>query len=282
MQTPGTKLGEDLLAMALHDCRAVRQALTRRDDSCDSVHEARKAIRRLRALLALANGSVERLDGFDAQLDRLGDGLSALRDAQVALLAGRHIAERNPAAPWPEVLATLERRRDLLLEQERKRDPGFGRRRRALTRVESGLQALAWSVRKKDIRAALQRSQRRDTRARRAAEAMPLPANLHRWRRRTRRLRMQLEALQALAPNLARELARPSLKKQLRRLQARADALGWYQDLQVLRALVQRMRKLPERPLLLAQLNDAKLLAWLEFCPDRELAQWIRERGAFG
>jgi len=42
------------------------------------------------------------------------------------------------------------------------------------------------------------------------------------------------------------------------------------------------MRRLRGRASLLAQLNDARLLAFLEFSPDREQAQWIRSRGRFG
>jgi hypothetical protein len=69
---------------------------------------------------------------------------------------------------------------------------------------------------------------------------------------------------------------------QLRSLRELADALGWYPDLGVLRAAIEPMRWLRGRATLLAQLNDARLLAFLEFSPDREQAQWIRSRGRFG
>jgi CHAD domain-containing protein len=263
-------------------CRTARQALTRRGDADEAIHEARKAIRRLRSLLAVARDRVEGIEAIDDQLDRLGDGLSALRDAYVVVATSRELSTREDASGWPDAIDRLARERDALLARERARDPGFARRKRAIARIERRLRTLSWQVRKPDLRAALKRGQRRVETAGERAEANPRPRNLHRWRRRVRRLRMQLVAAQALAPGLAREVAEPSLKKQLRRLHDLAEALGRYQDLQVLRARLRRMPAQEEPSQLLAGLDDARLLAWLDFTPDRERAAWIRQRGGFG
>ena len=66
---------------------------------------------------------------------------------------------------------------------------------------------------------------------------------------------MQLEAMQTIAPGMAKAVARPSLGKQLKALHKLADELGWSQDLQVLRALLHAMKQAPDRSLLLNQLQ---------------------------
>jgi CHAD domain-containing protein len=283
MAKRSTRLGEAMLAAALGHGRDLRQSLARPDDADgEAIHEARKAIRRLRALLSLATDRVDGLEPLDAQLERLGDGFSVRRDAHVKTSTARRVARRHPSTDWSALIALLERQRRIRLAQARTKDRGFARRQRAIGRVEIGLQALAWPMRKKDLRAALARSQRRYEKAEHRVEGAPRPENCHRWRRRARRLRLQLEAVRELASKLAREQATPSLKKQLHSLCDLADALGWYQDLRVLRAAIEPMRRLRGRATLLAQLNDARLLAFLEFSPDREQAQWIRSRGRFG
>jgi len=281
MGAGNTRLGQALLASALMECEAIRLALARQGDDDEAIHEARKAVRRLRALLAFAQGRVDGIAAIDARLDRLGDGLSSLRDAQVAVATSRRLGRRHPQASWPKAVAALAQQRATLLARERARDPAFARRLRALARVESRLPKLEWRLRRQDLRARLKHAQRRARKAKDRAAATPFPPVLHRWRRRARRLRMQLEALKGLAPGLAREVADPSFKKQLRGLHELTEALGDYQDLRVLRGLLLKMHDLPERQVLLAQLNDAKLLAYLDFTPHRKLATWVRRRGGF-
>ena len=256
MPAAATKLGEDMLALALHECQAIRRALEDRDDACESIHEARKAIRRLRSLLALATDFIDGLDAVDRSLDRLAKGLSTLRDAHVAVVVARKLADGDESSPWQAVSNALATSSDSLLAQELARDPGLAHRRRTVARIERTLKGLSWTaLGVKDLRSALMRSQKRASKARACAEDDPSPENIHRWRRRTRRLRMQLEAMQTIAPGMAKAVARPSLGKQLKALYKLADELGWSQDLQVLRALLRAMKQAPDRSLLLNQLQ---------------------------
>jgi CHAD domain-containing protein len=243
--------GNSLLALALDECRAIRGALQHREDVGDSIHEARKAIRRLRSLFALAQDRVEGLASLDRSLGRLGEGLSTLRDANVAIETARKLATTDLSAPWPVFVEALVRRHDTLLAQAIARDPGFARRRRTATRVERVLQQMDWTpLRAKDLRKALKRSQRRVDRGRRRAKEAGTPENMHRWRRRTRRLRMQLGTVRMARPDIAKAVAKPSLRKELKSLHELSEQLGWQQDLQVLRGLVSRMKKAPGRALL--------------------------------
>jgi CHAD domain-containing protein len=243
--------GYSLLALALDECRAIRGALQHREDIGDAIHEARKAIRRLRSLFALAEDRVDGLASLDRSLERLGEGLSTLRDAYVAIDTARTLAATDATAPWLALVKALVRRHDTLLAQALAGDPGFARRRRTAKRVERVLQQLDWTpLRAKDLRKALKRSQRRVARAGRRVEEAPTPENMHRWRRRTRRLRMQLGTVRMARPGIAKAVAKPSVREELEALHALSEQLGWQQDLQVLRSLVSRMRNVPERSLL--------------------------------
>jgi hypothetical protein len=61
---------------------------------------------------------------------------------------------------------------------------------------------------------------------------------------------MQLGTVRMARPDIAKAAAKPSLRRQLRSLHELSEHLGWQQDLQVLRDLVSRMRKAPDRALL--------------------------------
>lgn len=260
MSTRTTNFGHGMLALARQECQAIRRALGNRRDPCESVHEARKAIRRLRSLLALSSGCVDGLAAPDRSLQGLGNGLSTLRDAHVASVAAETLAGEDQSVPWRPLAQLLARRRDSLLAQALARDPGFVRRRREVAQVERTLQGLDWTaLDATHLRAELRRSRKRAAKAKRRADSSPSPENIHRWRRRARRLRMQLEVTRALSPKLAKQVAKPSLRKQLDALQKLADELGWQQDMQVLLGLLARTRGVADRAVLLKQLQQARI-----------------------
>ncbi|MBO9718168.1 MAG: CHAD domain-containing protein [Pseudoxanthomonas sp.] len=246
--SPGSRLGH----LLRQECLAALKSLATAGDQVHAhVHEARKAIRRARSLAALvASGfDVESADGI---LQRTGDSLSPLRDAHVvALVAGR--LGKRPADPhWKQAAATLEMRAERLVRRELAADPGFARRRRALRRAAKLLEPLPWrELKDGDIREALVRQSRRVERAARRAKKDPTPDNLHRWRRRVRRLRMQLDALDSLGIDAIGH--DPAASKRLHRL---GDRLGARQDLVVLAGVLRRLRTLPHRRELLRQLDE--------------------------
>ena len=237
----------------MHEVAAIDAALGRRARH-RGVHEARKAIRRLRALLALG----ERVFGdageaLDAALSRLGDGLSALRDAQVAVDVTRRVERRKDQASrralWQRLRESLSERRAQALARAIAIDPQFARRRARVQALRPGLFALPWErLDRRAVDAALARQARRSDKAHRRAEADGGAHARHRWRRRLRRLRMQMDLMKSLARRDAaapvavdayagarRNIASP------KKLARKADALGRGQDVEVLRRAVRAL-----------------------------------------
>ncbi|MEZ0471647.1 CHAD domain-containing protein [Luteimonas salinilitoris] len=258
-KTIATGPGDALHALAQRDCRIVLRALGPRGDRHAGIHRARKTIRRLRAVLALgaarfgADG-----DAIDRRLQRLAAGLSALRDAQAVTDTADTLACGGDAAQWHRLARRLARRRDLLLRQALADDPGFDRRREPLRRAAAAIDALPWhALRPGDVRKALARGERRVAKARKQAMREPTPQQLHRWRRRVRKLRLQVDAARApdaVAPTLSATLARKP-GKQARALKKLADRLGRYQDLRILRRALKELPDTAATPALRARLR---------------------------
>ena len=227
----GLALASHMAAQAGVATRALNQA----KDRHRAVHEARKAIRRIRSGLALAGKTVgAQLAPIDTELRRLARGLSRLRDAHVIVAAAKQMGQTDPTDIWTQVSHRLELRRDRLLAEALKKDKGFQKRQDRLKKVAAKIADLPWhGVKKHDVRDAIDRSERRADRAKQEFESSPAPAMLHRWRRRVRRIRLQsetikkLEAAGSLAQMHHHKLAKHSLGKL-------ADSLGHKQDLQVL------------------------------------------------
>lgn len=230
------------------ELRAVRCALADRRHPHRAVHEARKAIRRLRALLALAVRRLEAIEVVDRELRRLGDSLSRLRDAQVALETAEAIASQEPASAQ-NVVHWLAERRDHMLERALRRDPDFARRQMLLDACTRALETVAWSeLEDDDLHEALRHSRKRLKKAERKAERDPSPEHLHRLRRRARRLRMQLELLRTLVPDFHPEtLHGETPGKAIRILHKQSNRLGQRQDKEHLADVLERMPMTFER-----------------------------------
>ncbi|WP_162435477.1 CHAD domain-containing protein [Pseudoxanthomonas koreensis] len=216
------------------------------------MHEARKAIRRARSLLALAEPELD-VEAADAILRRTGDSLGALRDAHAVTLTALRLGKRLSDPRWRQAATVLALRADRLARRELAADPGFAKRRKAIGRAARRLDALPWQALKSaGIREGLLRQSRRVERAAQRANRDPTPDNLHAWRRRARRLRMQLDALDGLKIRIIGH--DPTASKRLHRL---SDRLGRQQDLVVLAGTLRRMRTLEHRRELLELLKAA-------------------------
>ncbi|UQY89501.1 CHAD domain-containing protein [Stenotrophomonas rhizophila] len=192
---PGA-VARELLAQ---DGARVLAALAAPGDQNEGIHAARKAIRRMRAVLALLDEDEFELEREDRSLRRLGKSLSALRDAHVVVEAAKRLQALHPGPAWAAVVGTLEERRAGILQRAASIDPQFARRRMTIERVLQRLEAQPWErLRRRHVRAALARSERRVKRAASRAASDGDAEAIHRWRRRVRRLRMQLDAGQAL------------------------------------------------------------------------------------
>ncbi|WP_445513584.1 CHAD domain-containing protein [Stenotrophomonas sp. 3(2025)] len=247
--------GEAFRQSALHECAAIAAALSSASDPHPAIHSARKAIRRLRSLLALLQHAALDVETADLGLKRLGDGLSRLRDAHVVVEVARHLQERDADRRWNGVIRMLVLRRDGLLQATLQRDPGFARRLRVLAAVQQQLAVQPWhQLRRGSLRRNLERSWRRVDKAAARAKRDGGAAAVHRWRRRVRRLRMQLD----IACDLQLHVHSRSLHasghryKALHRL---SDELGRQQDLRLLRNLVRAMPASDDKRSVMQQIN---------------------------
>ena len=243
--------GSSLAALARKECKAVAKALANRKDRHRGIHEARKALRRLRSLLALVDDAVgHETAKIDIALRNQAKRLSALRDSQVAVAMAEKLAADDATGEWAIAAQVLAVQRDLLLETELGKDPGFARRIAAVADIAMVFDKLRWKrVSQKSLQQAIKRSHRRVSKAERDAAEQGTPASLHRWRRRVRRLRLQLEAVHALnrLSGVAIQASEVHKNKSTKALGRLADQLGWRQDIQVLRAA---LRTFPDAAIL--------------------------------
>lgn len=235
--------------LLLKDARAVLDALPAPHDQNEAIHAARKAIRRMRALLGLLVDDAFELDREDLALRRLGKGLSNMRDAHVVVETAKRLQAAHPEAGWESVIQALALRRTRILQRSLAVDPRFVRRRRVIERVVQNAEAQPWqSLRRRSIRAALKSSERRARKAAARAEHDDDPVTVHRWRRRVRRLRMQLDAAQALGALEAHGAGHAAAVQKGKALHKVSDRLGWNQDLRLLRNLVRSMPATAGKP----------------------------------
>ncbi|MDF3981603.1 CHAD domain-containing protein [Luteibacter sp. PPL201] len=258
---PSPPLAQALASLAERECRRAIRALADASDRHKGVHEARKSFRRLKSLLALGAGRFgDALDPLWTELSSLATGLSALRDAHVALAMAKTVAGDTPSATWRAVIGRLAARRDEKLERALRRDPAFAQRRQRLAELGVHIQALPWAaLERDDIEKALAASERRVAKAETRAARHGTQANRHRWRRRARRLRMQLEfwrkalnMVDAPAHHRAHED-----KLAAKRMSDLSDALGARQDLRALRKLLRTHEEPDVLPPLLQDVHHA-------------------------
>ena len=198
--------------------RAMHQLGRPGDERHDGIHQARKALRRTRAVLALAvpawaaaestpaavraAGTVRRAD---AELRRLCRGLSSLRDADALRDALLHLTQEAVLGPieFARLCQPVEALRQRRLEAALQRDPEFTRRRARIARVAELLAGLPWpEVAATVAIEAHAQARERLEKARRRARRSTDPEVWHRLRRRLRRLRQQEQVLARAAPEL--------------------------------------------------------------------------------
>lgn len=247
---PAHPVGIRLSRRVAAECAAIDAALGGRTLIHGRVHEARKAIRRLRAMLALVARNLD-VTTEDRVLQQMGDGLSALRDAFAASSVAIEVGKHDGHTRWSPVAKALRTRADEVAVRVLRADPGFHARRRRIQRIARKLAELPWDqVSSAQIKAGLRRQNKRTERARARAKADASADNLHRWRRRTRRLRMQFDAVDQL------KIPRADLPTHAsRKLHKLSDSLGWNQDLEILIALLRRLPGIVDRKVLLERLT---------------------------
>jgi CHAD domain-containing protein len=240
-------IGLALGALAAKECRLVEQALTRHNDYHRGIHNARRSCRRLRSLLAFHAMSADPQQAVKANktLRQLTHSFSALRDAHVAIRTARRLMAAHAATLTPELVKQLEERSDALLADALEQDPDWQHRRSNVARVTKVIAALDWQTMTapsaKDV---LTQSVKRMKKARRKAMEQRTDEAFHRWRRRARQLRYQLEFLRkARHVSGAGKSHAVRYDNRVKRLSLIIDRLGWRQDFQV---FLQTLEQLPQ------------------------------------
>lgn len=235
-----------------------------------AVHETRKAVRRFRSILALcASVDPHTLSAVGLSIRGIGKKLSLLRDAHVVTeTAAAMRQDGDHVEMWRDLRAALKQKRDELLARTLEEDPSFARLRKRALRSVKKVAALSFSsLTGEDIVLALRESAARMRKGEHDAEENRSIAARHRWRRRVRRLRLQLECFQEIArdeemPATVRVQARWVLSEALDTMPSAAaltmlaDSLGAQQDIAGLKAVLKRHDDLPFRDELLHSLKQ--------------------------
>ena len=263
----GERLAQGLQRMALGQVDLALELLGGDVNSAPgekAVHETRKALKRLRALLRLLEAELgEHLARENAALRDTGGRLAGARDAEVILNTLDELIERHPRE-LARRRSVVELRMRLLAEQQRMERQTLGdpaTRAQVLGELRAfGERVAAWSLPDRDgielVEPGLRRLYRQGrTRYRRAARGKgDRVLAMHQWRKRVKDLRYAAEMLErrdpphgagagAAAPKSKRRAGKRRGRKRndsasLRRIAVRADQLGEelgeYHDLTVL------------------------------------------------
>ena len=190
----------------------------------EGIHRARKAIRRTRAALSLADavlGPGARL--IDGALRRLNKRSSGQRDAHALVQTLDRLRQRrqpqDTRAPWSDAHRIAVARRDALA-----RDPTFGEvvddTRAQIAVLRAGLSGLPWeTLEARDVVAALEAAARKAAKAGARARRSDDDEDWHAWRRRMRRRSQQFRAAGAVGIDAALSPHEKSVIDQLGRLQ---------------------------------------------------------------
>jgi CHAD domain-containing protein len=244
---PAMSIPTAMALFASRECRGIARSLANTKDRHAGIHAARKGLRRLKSLLRLGSEVFgDALVEVEARIGKLATGLSPLRDAHVAVTLATHLGGPRPAAGWAEAILVLEHRRDGRLAEALHKDPRFLKRRHAMRDLCDLIERLPWRLVKRGIvEAALDAGQRRVASAQKRVRKGATPANLHRWRRRARRMRMQLQYWKRVL-SATHKPAHHRAKQDKAATHAMAklsDALGAKQDLRALRVQLRAIRK---------------------------------------
>jgi CHAD domain-containing protein len=242
---PGEELAPGLRRVARGQIDTAIELLTPRDGTLgdDAVHDARKALKRLRALARLLRGELgtERYRVENDALRDTGRRLSGARDAEVLVDTLQDVIDDELDGAATAGVAAL--RAELVVERQIARERLLGDagtaeaavdalravRGRAAhwMRPEAGFDAVA---------PGLDRIYRQGRRRGRRAQSRPTAESLHDWRKRVKDLRHAAEVLAPANPKRMRKLAK--------RADRLGETLGAEHDLAVLGGLVSRRRGL--------------------------------------
>jgi CHAD domain-containing protein len=199
---PDERLDKGLTRIVKEEVRKIVDELRRPRLSDEAVHEARKHIKKIRAVLRLVEATTgNRLGRADKRLRRIGRALSPLRDAKALVETLAHLEKRHDDDFMIRRAVAIVSRR--LAERRRRlrqvaHQANLGRRsQKAVRRVKrsirrSPLETLRFSSALAGMRAAY----RDGRRAMEGAREKQRDTDFHRWRKRIKTLWYQLRLLQ--------------------------------------------------------------------------------------
>jgi CHAD domain-containing protein len=173
-----------------------------------AVHEARKDVKKLRALLRLVrSGTTSRVRRRENEALRgVGRSLSGVRDSDVMLATLAGLEESVPAELAPEVVAPLRAQ----VEEHRNALAVASTDTSALELTRIRERVRTWTPAGDDfgvVRDGLERAYRRGREALSEARRDPTPENLHEWRKRVKDHWYNLSVLRDVWPPVMRPLA---------------------------------------------------------------------------
>lgn len=201
-------------------------------DRAEAVHQARKDLKKMRAMLRLGRDQLgsELFRAEDQRYRDAGRLLSSSRDAEVRLQTARALGRRFgpelPAGAYGIWVLALEREREEVAGEGDGHGPEV---ELAATAIAAGREEIAaWPLRDdswKAIGPGLRRSYRKGRRGLRRTIADPSAENVHDWRKRGKDLTYQLRILCGAWPELLGETAERSHRL--------TDLLGDHHDLEL-------------------------------------------------
>lgn len=217
----GEPLGRGLRRVGVAQCEAAIRSLARPGDDIDgAIHEARKIMKRLRAVLRLVRSEIgERAYRYENRSLRDAARLVAgVRDGAVAVETVVDLADRFPGALQVDVFDDLAERLDRRALRIRRRileeSDAVDRVLTALERTrvrfaawpidesEEALVGRAIPDRYRAIAPGLDATYRRGRDEMRKAYSSPSAEGFHAWRKRVKYLRHQVEILNSLWPEV--------------------------------------------------------------------------------
>lgn len=234
---PGLReLAKEETARALESLAAMQTG-----DTPAAAHDARKRLKKLRALLVLLREPLgqKRFRAEDSVLRQAGRMLSAKRDAEALLKTLKQLQRRFfPGKPSPLIQAL-----QATLGAEERRCMAHLKRSNAVAAGTASLQEWharigAWPVTDygwKELRRAIRRSYKRARRSYQDAREAPAPTRLHQWRKRVKELWFHIRLLRRVCPALMAELAQD--------YEVLGEFLGDDHDLFVLKTTLEERRE---------------------------------------
>jgi CHAD domain-containing protein len=233
---PAEKIEDEIARALCEQLQGAAQVLASTRNADEAIHDARRGLKKARALLKLGRRSAlgPHYEDESIRLRDLGRTLSGVRDAMALVEAAGRIAEEERSK---EVKAAARGAKRLLLRKKDAITADFlksGEKDRVTEALKKAVgDSDGWPVEQIDfsaIRKGVKRTVKQGRQARKRASSDPRPENFHEWRKLAKDFRYQLRFLRKLSPD--------GFKKNAGKAKELEQKLGEDHNLAVLREAV--------------------------------------------